>query len=93
MYSRKSQVEGLVLEAPVDEPYIRSDLTESLLRKSSSETPGYHTAEIDSRDGCDLGRAGSERLEGTIAPPQVGSDFDVDPTVLNGICSIRLAVD
>lgn len=33
----------------------------------------------------DLGRAGQERLEGTIAPPQVGDVFHVDPVALTGI--------
>ena len=41
-------------------------------------------AENDSKDTPDLGRAGSERLVGTIAPPQVGSNFTVEPTVLSG---------
>ena len=39
----------------------------------------------ESKDGSDLGRAGQEQLQGTIAPPQVGSGFNVDPSVLNGI--------
>ena len=37
------------------------------------------------KDGPELGRAGQERLESTIAPPQLGSDFTVDPTVLTSI--------
>ena len=46
----------------------------------------------ESRDGSDLGRAGQEQLEGIIAPPQVGSGFNVDPTVLNGIRNVHLVV-
>lgn len=42
------------------------------------------TQENDSKqDVGALGRAGQERLVGTIAPPEVGSDFEVDPTVLS----------
>lgn len=39
----------------------------------------------ESKDGSDLGRAGQERLESTIAPPQLGNGFIVDPTVLKSI--------
>lgn len=41
--------------------------------------------ENGSKDGPELGRAGQERLESAIAPPQLGSDFIVDPTVLTSI--------
>ena len=47
--------------------------------------------ENDSKDAPDLGRAGQERLVGTIAPPQVGSDFNVEPTVLSGNFKMHLA--
>lgn len=47
--------------------------------------------DCDSRDVRDLGRAGQERLEGTIYPPQVGEEFHVDPAILNGILSIYFA--
>lgn len=46
----------------------------------------------ESRDGSDLGRAGQKQLEGAIAPPQVGSGFNVDPTVLNGIRNVHLVL-
>jgi hypothetical protein len=46
----------------------------------------------ESRDGPDLGRAGQEQLEDTIAPPQVGSGFNVNPTVLKGIRNVLLVV-
>lgn len=39
----------------------------------------------DSSDVGDLGRAGQERLEGTIPPPQVGDEFHVDPIVLDSM--------
>lgn len=48
--------------------------------------------DIDSRDIGDLGRAGQERLEGTVPPPQVGDEFNVDPVVLNGILIISFAI-
>ncbi|KAL8698399.1 MAG: hypothetical protein Q9224_001870 [Gallowayella concinna] len=45
-----------------------------------SEQPGNNP-----NDGSDLGRAGQERLEGSIAPPQLGNNFIVDPTVLDSL--------
>ena len=48
--------------------------------------------ENDSKDAPDLGRAGQERLVGSIAPPQVGSNFNVEPTVFNGNQKTPLAV-
>ncbi|KAL8648353.1 MAG: hypothetical protein Q9226_006029 [Calogaya cf. arnoldii] len=41
--------------------------------------------EDGSKGAPDLGRAGQERLEGTIAPPRLGSGFEVDPTVLKSL--------
>lgn len=76
--------EPLIVEAPKTSFFFVSETScckgIPLRSPTMSEQPGN-----ESKDGSDLGRAGQERLEGTIAPPQVGSGFIVDPTVRDSI--------